>query len=43
MQEGLSEETTSAVDAAVKAMYVPKSAQPEKKPARGPRVTPERA
>jgi hypothetical protein len=34
---------TSAVEAAVKAIYVPMSAQPEKKPARGPRVTPERA
>ena len=33
----------SAVEAAVKARYVPSSAQPEKKPARGPSVMPEKA
>src|SRR5919206_4569168 len=34
---------TSAVEAAVNARYVPNSAQPEKKPARGPSVAPENA
>ena len=34
---------TSAVDAAVKAVYVPSCPQPEKKPAWGPSVTPVRA
>ena len=34
---------TSAVDAAVNARYVPNSAQPAKKPARGPSVAPENA
>src|SRR4051812_29235436 len=33
----------SAVDAAVNARYVPNSAQPAKKPACGPSVTPENA
>jgi hypothetical protein len=34
---------TSALDAHVNARYVPRRAQPEKKPARGPSVTPEKA